>query len=235
MRLAPVPPPESGSEASGGLFDLVLMARTDDTLMFKKNAQTFAFATAVLALALAFAEPRIAAAADLAPPLRGAFGENFTLLDPPVPAPPEAFTDLAGTRVRLADFESRVVLLNFWATWCAPCVREMPALDRLQAALGDRGLSVVAVSIDRAGVKVIGPFAKRLGLARLGLYHDPKGALFRAFGVTGLPASFLIDRGGGIVGAYGGPAEWDGPEASALIEYYLNRPEHAANPIAAGG
>ncbi len=71
--------------------------------------------------------------------------------------------------------------------------------------------------------------------AHLGLYHDPKGTLFRAFGVTGLPASFLIDPNGGIVGAYAGPAEWDGPEARALIEYYLNRPEHAAIPAAAGG
>ncbi len=201
--------------------------------MVKKNTLAAALALA-LALAPAFAEPRSAAAADPAPPLRGAFGENFTLLDPPVPAPLEAFTDLAGNPVRLADFEGRVVLLNFWATWCAPCVREMPSLDRLQAVLGDRGLSVVAVSIDRR-VEVIRPFAKRLGLARLGLYHDPEGALFQAFGVTGLPASFLIDPNGAILGAYAGPAEWDGPEARALIEHYLNRPEHAANPAAAGG
>ncbi len=62
-----------------------------------------------------------------------------------------------------------------------------------------------------------------LGLAHLGLYHDPKGVLFRAFGVTGLPASFLIGRDGGILGAYAGPAEWDGPEPRALIEYYLDR------------
>ena len=197
--------------------------------MVKKNALTAVPVALALALALAFAEPRMAAAADPAPPLRGAFGENFTLLDPPVPAPPEAFTDLAGNRVRLADFGGRVVLLNFWATWCAPCVREMPSLDRLQAALGDRGLRVAAVSIDRGGAKVIRPFAKRLGLAHLGLYHDPEGALFRAFGVTGLPASFLIDPAGAILGAYAGPAEWDGPEARALIEYYLNRPAAAAN------
>ncbi len=201
--------------------------------MVKKNALAAALVAAIIALA--FAQPRNAAAADPAPPLRGAFGENFTLLDPPVPAPPEVFTDRAGTRVRLADFEGRVVLLNFWATWCAPCVREMPSLDRLQAVLGDRGLSVVAVSIDRAGVKAIRPFAKRLGLARLGLYHDPGGALFRAFGVTGLPASFLIDPAGAILGAYAGPAEWDGPEARALIEYYLNRPNPAAKVTKTGG
>ncbi len=213
--------------------------------MFKKNAPTparafvFAAAFAALALALAWAEPRMAAAAEApdgpAPPLRGAFGENFTLLDPPVPTPLEAFTDLAGNRVKLADFQGRVVLLNFWATWCAPCVREMPSLDRLQAALGGRGLRVVAVSIDRKGAEVIRPFAKRLGLAHMGLYHDPKGSLFRAFGVTGLPASFVIDRDGGIAGAYAGPAEWDGPEARALMEYYLDRPAAAAAVVKTGG
>ena len=183
----------------------------------------------MLALAVAFAQPRMTAAADPAPPLIGAFGENFTLLDPPVPTPLEAFTDLAGNRVRLAEFEGQVVLLNFWATWCAPCVREMPSLDRLQAALGERGLSVVAVSIDRGGVKAIRPFAKRLGLTQMGLYHDPKASLLRAFGVAGLPASFVIGRNGAIVGAYAGPAEWDGPEARVLIEFYLDRPAGAAS------
>ena len=73
-----------------------------------------------------------------------------------------------------------------------------------------------------------GSIAKRLGLERLGLYHDPKGALFKAFGVTGLPTTFLIDRRGRIVGAYPGPAEWDEPEARALIEHYLRRPAGAA-------
>ncbi len=110
----------------------------------------------------------------------------------------------------------------------------MPSLDRLQAALGDRGLAVLAVSIDRGGAKVIRPFAKRLGLERLALYLDAKGALFTAFGVTGLPTTFLIDRQGGVVGVYPGPAEWDGPEARALIEHYLRQPASAA-PVKTAG
>ncbi len=189
--------------------------------MVKRNALT----AALIALILAGAQTP--AAAGQAPPLLGAFADNFTLLDPPVPAPLETFAALDGARVRLADFKGRVVVLNFWATWCAPCIREMPSLDRLQAALGDRGLAVLAVSIDRGGAKVILPVAKRLGLEHLGLYHDDKGALFQAFGVTGLPTTFLIDRQGGTVGAYPGAAEWDGPEARALIEHYLRQPAAA--------
>ena len=194
--------------------------------MVNRNALVAALFALILAGVQAGAQTP--AAAGQAPPLLGAFGDNFTLFDPPVPAPPEAFAALDGAPVRLADFKGRVVVLNFWATWCAPCVREMPSLDRLQAALEDRDLAVLAVSIDRGGAKVIRPFAKRLGLERLGLYHDPKGALFKAFGVTGLPTTFLIDRRGQIVGAYPGAAEWDEPEARALIEHYLRQPAGAA-------
>jgi len=208
------------------------MLSTREGAMVKRNALTAALFALILAAVQVGAQTP--AAAGQAPPLLGAFADNFTLLDPPVPAPLETFAALDGARVRLADFKGRVVVLNFWATWCAPCIREMPSLDRLQAALEDRGLAVLAVSIDRGGAKVIRPFAKRLGLEHLGLYHDDMGALFRAFGVTGLPTTFLIDPRGQIVGAYPGPAEWDGPEARALIEYYLDRPAGAAT-VKTGG
>ncbi|HEY5598142.1 MAG TPA: TlpA disulfide reductase family protein [Kiloniellales bacterium] len=155
------------------------------------------------------------------PPLADEFADNFTLLDPPVPAPLDAFQELAGRRVRLADFAGRVVVLNFWATWCAPCVREMPALDRMQALLHADGLTVVAVSVDRGGAALVEPFAQRLGLKNLGLYLDPQSTLARAFGITGLPTTFVIDMDSRIVGALQGAAEWDSPAALALLRYYL--------------
>jgi len=165
-------------------------------------------------------EARQNAAADTGPPLEGAFAEDFTLLDPPVPAPPDAVTDLAGRPVRLADFAGRVVLVNFWATWCAPCIREMPALDRLQAALGDAGTA----------------FASELGLKHLALYLDPTSTLARAFGLSGLPTSFLIDAAGRVVGGLQGEAEWDSPEAQALIRYYLEtRPATGTDAAQAAG
>jgi thiol-disulfide isomerase/thioredoxin len=187
--------------------------------MIQKKALTAVFAGLVAGVLLVTAPGP--APGQETPPLAGEFAENFTLLDPPVPAPLEVFQDLAGGRVRMDDFAGQVVVLNFWATWCPPCVREMPSLDRLQAALRDEGLAVVAVSLDRGGVEVIKPFVDKLGLVEMGLYWDANSALAKAYGITGLPTTFIIDKQGRIVGALQGSAEWGSPEAVALVRHYL--------------
>ncbi|MFQ5467096.1 MAG: TlpA disulfide reductase family protein [Kiloniellaceae bacterium] len=198
--------------------------------MFQRTARSFPLAIACAALVVLGSMVAGAPAARATPPaLQGEFAEDFNLLDPPVKAPPVALRDLDGKRVRLGDFRGQVVLLNFWATWCAPCVREMPALDRLQAALGGDGLAVVAASIDRGGRPVVEAFAKRLKLTRLGLYLDPKSAMARALGLSGLPTTYLIDRAGGVVGVMTGAAEWDSPAAKALIRHYLGEPAPGAD------
>ena len=201
--------------------------------MLKKNALVAVLCAVLLgAVVSGTAAP---APAGEAPPLEGAFADNFTFLTPSVPAPRDAFHDLSGNPVRLADFKGRVVLLNFWATWCAPCIREMPSLDQLQAGLGGKGLSVVAVSIDGEGAKAIVPFAERLKLEYIGLHHDFQGALFKAFAVDGIPTTFLIDDRGMIVGGYLGPAEWNSPEAVALIRHYLPGARPKASAVKTGG
>lgn len=154
------------------------------------------------------------------PPLEGVFATNFTLLDRPVPAPLERFQDLQGNPAKLADFTGRVVVLNFWATWCAPCLREMPSLDRLQAALGGDGFTVVLMSQDRRGAEQVEPFLAKLDIG-LTSQLDPKMALFRALGGRSLPTTILFDADGNELGRLVGPAEWDRPEALALIRYYL--------------
>ncbi len=153
----------------------------------------------------------------------GPFAENFTFSDPPVPAPSVAFQTLNGEVATLADFRGQVVLVNFWATWCAPCVREMPSLQRLHQEMADEGFTVLAVSEDRAGAAVVRPFLKRLELFGLPIYLDSKGLLARAFVVKGLPTSFLIDRQGQVVAGLVGPMEWDSQEAKALIRHYLQQ------------
>ena len=153
---------------------------------------------------------------------------QFTPLDPPRPAPELSFAARDGSPARLADFRGHWVLVNLWATWCAPCLREMPSLDRLQAMVGDR-LAIVAVSQDRGGAPVVDPFLEQLRLTALRIYLDPKGAAGRELAVRGLPTTFLLDGDGRIRAQLEGAAEWDSPGMHAAIERYLG------NAGAAGG
>ena len=188
---------------------------------------------ALAAAAVAMIALSTTAAATEQPPLKGVFADNFNPLTPPIPAPQAVFSDGAGQPVTLQDFHGQVVVLNFWATWCAPCVHEMPTLDNLQAKLGGPRLRVVAVSEDRGGAKVVEPFMARTGLKHLDVYIDRKGALFREFGAKGLPTTLLIDAEGRVVGGLEGPAEWDSDEALELIRFYMDR--GAAAPLKTGG
>jgi thiol-disulfide isomerase/thioredoxin len=139
----------------------------------------------------------------------------------PKPAPESSVFDREGTVRTLEDYRGKVVVLNHWATWCAPCRREMPALDRLQAQLGDEGLLVMPLSMDRGGLDQIQEFYDEVGLPALGIYHDPKAAAGRAFGALGLPTTIVIDREGREVGRLLGPAEWDSEEAVSLVRTVL--------------
>jgi thiol-disulfide isomerase/thioredoxin len=189
----------------------------------------------VLAFALAFPpgapelraqglEGEVQSASDDAPPApEGPFADNFTFSNPPVPAPSTVFQTLEGAAVSLADFRGKVVLVNFWATWCVPCVREMPNLERLHQALAGEGLVVLAVSNDRGGSAVVNPFLARLDLQHLPVFLDPKGGLAQAFALKGLPTTFVIGRDGRVLAGLIGPAEWDSPESLQFLRHYLNQ------------
>ena len=155
---------------------------------------------------------------------------RFAPIETGGPAPPFEATALDGRTVSLADFRGKVVLLNAWATWCAPCRTEMPALERVHRRLAPRGLAVVAVSQDAApgGLGALGGpegdvarFAAELGLT-FPILLDPAGRLQDRYRITGLPTTFLIDRHGRIARRVLGPAEWDRPPyvnwLSALLE-----------------
>ena len=154
------------------------------------------------------------------PLLKGGMGE-FSHFAAPRPVPPISFLDGAGREGSLADFKGRVVLVNFWATWCAPCLREMPSLDRLQAQLGGPDFTVLDLSLDRQGKEAVALYFAENKLSHLGVYLDPKGDAFRAWQGSGVPTSFLIDREGRALGVMLGPAQWDAPEAIKLIRYYM--------------
>lgn len=115
-----------------------------------------------------------------------------------------------------------MLLVNFWATWCAPCIKEMPSLARLDRALKDEPFRLLAVSQDRGGKDVAEPFIReRLKLPDLQIFYDPKLKLGRSLGVRGLPSTYLIDARGHLVGGLTGPAEWDSEDALALIRHVL--------------
>ena len=155
---------------------------------------------------------------SLAPPARAEEGlAGFEAIEPPVAAPGVAFENRAGERLTPADFRGKVILLNLWATWCAPCIRELPSLDRLNAKLGGESFEVVALSIDRKGWPVIDAFFARLGIETLAGYLDATMRATAAMGATSLPTTILIDTQGREIGRMNGPAEWDSEAAEALI------------------
>ncbi len=165
--------------------------------------------------------PGLAVAASLQNLATGAMA-NITVSEAPKPAPEVHFVDAEGGRVSLAGFEGKVVLLNFWATWCAPCRREMPDLAELQREFGPDGFVVVAVSGDRQGPSVIQPFYDRNGVTGLAIYNDRTMGTQRAFRVYGLPTTVLLDRRGHELARLLGPAEWASPEAKALIRHLVD-------------
>ena len=140
---------------------------------------------------------------------------------------PDLVRDLAfqapdGSETSLAAFAGKTVLVNLWATWCVPCRAEMPALDRLQAALGGDAFSVVAVNVDVRNPERARAFLDDIGVKRLAFYADPSFAIFNELKkrglALGLPTTILVDGKGCRVGGIEGPAEWDSEDAKALIK-----------------
>lgn len=148
---------------------------------------------------------------------------KFSVHPAPVDLPKIVFRDGDGRKKRLSDFAGKVIVLNVWATWCAPCRHEMPTLDRLQARLGGAGFEVVALSIDRAGPKVVRAFFKEIGIKNLRLYIDTSAKSLRRLRVYGLPTTILIGRTGKEIGRLIGPAVWDSPAMVAFLSAYLKK------------
>lgn len=139
---------------------------------------------------------------------------------PPKWAPPAINAQTAaGGEISLADYRGKVVLLNFWATWCVPCITEMPELQALHLKYQGKGLIVIAINVEESQ-PVVARFGRRLKLS-FPLVLDPDGRIHKAYGVIGLPSTFLIGRDGRPVGLAVGIRDWAGKDADTLIELLL--------------
>jgi len=127
------------------------------------------------------------------------------------------YFDATKAPLTLKGLKGRGTVVNFWATWCVPCVREMPSLDRLAASLKGTGVDVLPISEDRKPLKDIPAFMAKHGFKNMGLFYDIKSKLSRKLGIYGLPSTFLINADGKSVGLVVGTLEWDDPEIKDFL------------------
>ena len=139
-----------------------------------------------------------------------------------LPAPNFSLPDLDGKMVSLSDYRGKVVLLNIWATWCPPCVEEMPSMEKLYQELQGEGLEILAVSIDESGAQEVLPFMQKHKLS-LPALTDTKGTIKSLYQTTGVPESFIIDKDGILVEKVIGPRDWAVPEAIRFFRNLIRR------------
>ena len=146
----------------------------------------------------------------------------LTMATSPLRLPDLAFWDAEGKPRKLSEWRGKTVLVNLWATWCVPCRKEMPALDRLQTKLGGKDFEVVAINIDTRDPEKPKNFLKEANLTRLGYFTDTKAKVFQDLKnigkALGMPTSVLVDGQGCEIGTIAGPAEWASDDAIALIK-----------------
>lgn len=135
----------------------------------------------------------------------------------PAAVPATDFVDMEDRAVALADYRGKVVLVNFWATWCAPCREEMPSLDALNTALGGEDFAVVTIATGPNPPPAMTRFFEETGIETLPLYRDPKQRLAREMAVMGLPVSVILDREGRELARLTGDADWNSDSARAVI------------------
>jgi peroxiredoxin len=140
-----------------------------------------------------------------------------------LPAPDFTFPGLDGKMVSLSDYKGKVVLVNIWATWCPPCVDEMPSMEKLYQKFKGENFEILAVSIDEPGLKAVAPFMKKSNLTFPALI-DSEGTIKAVYGITGVPESFIIDHKGILIKKIIGPVDWAAPNVFQFFNELIQKP-----------
>lgn len=180
------------------------------------------FLTLMVVLLVLGAMPVMAQDKKLEPPLNGQMS-RLKVLDEPVDLPDIALTTPQGKKA-LSDFRGKLVILNLWATWCPPCLNELPSLNALQMAMGGDKLQVVAASLDTGGIEVVQKYLSDHNLTNLTPMLDESQMLTQMDvlrGVAGVPATLIINPQMKALALYEGEADWNGADVRAVLEYYM--------------
>jgi peroxiredoxin len=148
---------------------------------------------------------------------------NQVAIEGDIPAPDFKFPGLDGKMVSLSDYKGKVVLVNIWATWCPPCVAEMPSMEKLYRKFKGENFEILAVSIDETGLKAVAPFMKKTRLTFPALI-DSKGAIKPVYRITGIPESFIIDKQGILIKKIVGPVDWASPKVFRFFSKLIQKP-----------
>lgn len=151
-------------------------------------------------------------------------GFKLTAFDPPFPAPEFKLPTLPGNETSLADYKGKYVLLNFWATWCPPCLEEMPSMESVYQRYKDQDFAVVAISSDEGGKADITPFIEKLGVT-FPILIDADKAVSTTYGAINLPLSFLLNRDGHVIAGSEGARDWASKEAISVLDELLATPK----------
>ena len=178
-------------------------------MMIRRRLALAAAAGTLAATAL----PRKPNAETLSP-----LSEGLRRVSPPQPVPDGVFVTPDGASHRLDAFKGRGMVVNMWATWCAPCVAEMPSLEALSKALAPQDIAVLPLSSDRGGADTVRDWYQAHGITALPVLLDPKGAMARAFQSRGIPTTVIINTANLVVARLEGAADWASPAAQALIQ-----------------
>jgi thiol-disulfide isomerase/thioredoxin len=146
--------------------------------------------------------------------------DRINILPQPFPIALVDFTDLVGQSANFEQYKGKVVVVNLWATWCPPCVRELPALDRLNQTLNAQHFALLPISIDAEAVTIVQPFLESLGLGRFNSYFDPQQQLRDVFPLDTIPATFILNEQGELVAYVRSYVDWDDSNVVTFLEQF---------------